>query len=48
MPVSVQNGLINWGYAACDIGLRNFFSKEASKLGLAIPPPEDFPVPGGY
>lgn len=44
----VQNGLINRGYAACEIALRGYFAKEAVNLGADLTPPTGFPIPGGY
>jgi len=48
MPIEIQNGLINWGYAACDIALRGHFAATASSLGIELDPPAGFPVPGEY
>ncbi|MBW8854885.1 MAG: patatin-like phospholipase family protein, partial [Bradyrhizobium sp.] len=48
MPVETQNGLINWGYAACDIALRGYFVEGAAALGIALIPPVGFPVPDEY
>lgn len=48
MPLEIQNGLINWGYAACDIALRSWFNQGAERLGVFLNPPEAFPVPDEY
>jgi NTE family protein len=35
-----QERLINWGYAICDAGMRSW-------VDPSLPPPSDFPYPGG-
>jgi NTE family protein len=46
---SVQDRLINWGYAISDLALRSHVSPElARSLGLDLTAPAGFPLPGGY
>jgi NTE family protein len=46
---SVQDRLINWGYAISDLALRSHVSPElAGSLGLDLTAPAGFPLPGGY
>jgi len=48
MPEDIQNGLINWGYASADIGLRGYFADGALALGADLTAPTKFPVGGEY
>jgi len=49
MPRSVQDRLINWGYAICDAGLRAHVDAALqAKLGIRIEETSKFPVPGEY
>ena len=49
MPVSLQQKLINWGYAITDAALRVHFSQDLrNKYGVTMPDPTTFPYPGGY
>lgn len=49
MPESLQNRLINWGYAVCDAALRSHLDPALqATLGVKIDPPRQFPFDGGY
>ncbi|QOZ51549.1 patatin-like phospholipase family protein [Bradyrhizobium sp. CCBAU 53338] len=49
MPESLQNRLMNWGYAVCDAALRSHLDPALqAKLGVKIDPPKQFPFDGGY
>jgi NTE family protein len=40
LPREYQNRIINWGYALCDAAIRTWVDPN-------MPPPRDFPLPGG-
>ena len=40
LPVETQDRLINWGYAITDAAVRKWMDR-------GLPPPDDFPCPGG-
>lgn len=40
MPRALQYRIINWGYAVCDAAVRTW-------ADASLPPPRDFPLPGG-
>jgi NTE family protein len=45
----VQDRLINWGYAICDLALRSHIAPPlAESLGIDLNPPAGFPLPGDY
>jgi NTE family protein len=49
MPRDVQNRLMNWGYAVCDVALRAHIDAALqAKLGIQITAPGGFPFPGEY
>jgi NTE family protein len=49
MPESLQNRLMNWGYAVCDAALRSHLDPALqANLGVKIDPPKEFPFNGGY
>jgi NTE family protein len=49
MPLSMQNQLMNWGYAICDAALRAHVDPALEqKLEINIQSPTEFPFPGGY
>jgi len=49
MPESLQNRLMNWGYAVCDAALRAHIDAALqTKIGIRISPPTKFPFPDDY
>lgn len=49
MPRTVQDKLMNWGYAICDAALRAHLGEALqAKLGVSITAPVKFPFPGEY
>ena len=49
MPRSMQDRLMNWGYAICDAALRKHFDPALqARFGVTIADPEAFPFNGGY
>ena len=49
MPRSMQDRLMNWGYAVCDTALRTHVTPALQEeLGISIGTPAGFPFPGSY
>ena len=48
MPESLQNRLMNWGYAVCAALRSHLDPALQAKLGVKIDPPKQFPFDGGY
>lgn len=49
MPDTLQERLVNWGYAITDAALRAHFSQDLqTRLGIIVSLPKGYPYPDGY